>query len=146
MYSRVRLGQVHTILCLSQELDLAGKWPGDPVGSLLKFACAFIPTCCLSLWLLSGLCDSSSRLWAEPCSTGQCGCRNPLLCSCVELPNDLRVRPESRVPRIPVDKDRRLQHCCCRRHGKYEQGKASEEMARPDHSLRNSVHCRSRVD
>ena len=43
------------------------------------------------------------------------------ICSSVELPNYRRVRPAGRVPRSPVSKDRRLQNCCCRRHGKYEQ-------------------------
>lgn len=33
------------------------------------------------------------RLWAESCGTSQCGCSYPLLCSSMELPNGLWVRP-----------------------------------------------------
>lgn len=106
----------------------------------------FVCTCCFSRWLLRGLCVSSSRLRAESCSTSQYGCRDPLLCSSLELPNDLWVRPESCVPCSPVDSNRRLQHRGCRRHGKYEQGKASEEMAVPDLLLINSCPCHRGVN
>ena len=104
--------EVHTGLCLCRELDLA--WLGSvrrPTWQSPDFAFTFIPTFYLSLWLLGGLCVPSSRLWAESCSTSQCGCRNPLHRSSVELPDDLWVGPESRVPCSPVHRGRRRQHC-----------------------------------
>lgn len=73
--------------------------------------------------MIRGSCVPCSRLWAESYSPGQCGGRDPLLGSSVELPDDLWLRPQSRVPGSPVHSHRRLQHCGCRRHGEHEQGK-----------------------
>lgn len=68
----------------------------------------------------------SCRCWAEPCSAGECWCRNPLLRACMELPDDLWVRPESGMSGCAVHNDGGVQHCGRRRHGKYEQGKAKD--------------------
>lgn len=115
---------------------------GDPAGSRLILH-ILLPK---HFILRCDYCVPSSRLWTESCSTSQCGCRDPLLCSSVDLPNDLWVWPKSCVPWSTVNRDRRLQHCGCRRHGKYEQGKASEETVFTDLLQISSCPFHSRVN
>lgn len=79
------------------------------------------------------LCSLCSRLWAESYSTSQCGCRDPLFGSSMELPDDLWLGPKSRVSCSPVHSHGRLHHCGSWRHGEYEQGKCRGAAHHPGH-------------